>query len=146
MPNRGMEDAPSVEVVDGDAPVIARSCEDPTVFGLIFDRHHDAIYRYVARRAGRDVAADVAAETFTTAFSRRRDYDLTFANALPWLYGIAHNLLRSHKRAEDRMLTAYARQGADPVVDAGAEDAYGRAERRLDSAAAVPPSPPPWRP
>ncbi len=137
-PNQWVQDAPSMAVPDADAQVIARSCEDPAVFGLIFDRHHDAIYRYVARRAGQDIAADVAAETFTTGFFRRRDYDLAFPDALPWLYGIAHNLMRSRQRAESRMLAAYMRQGADPVADSDAEDAYGRAERRLDAAAAAP--------
>jgi len=98
-----------------DGAAIRASLDDPTRFELVFDRHFDTVYRYLARRIGPDAASDLAAETFAVAFRRRVDYDSARADAGPWLYGIAANLLRSWRRREERMLRAYARTGADPA-------------------------------
>ena len=40
----------------GDAVLIAESCRDPEVFGLLFDRHAPAIHGYIARRIARELA------------------------------------------------------------------------------------------
>ncbi len=110
-----------------DAQAIARSVAEPGAFGAVFDRHVAEVHRYLARRAGRDLADDLVAEVFETAFRRRRSYDVTRDDARPWLYGIAHNVLRGHRRTEVRRLRAYARSGVDPVAGAGGLD--GLAER-----------------
>jgi RNA polymerase sigma-70 factor (ECF subfamily) len=47
------------------------------------------------------------AETFVRAFDARRRFDSRRASALPWLYGIASNLIRMHFRTEERRLRAY---------------------------------------
>jgi RNA polymerase sigma factor (sigma-70 family) len=65
-------------------------------------------------RIGRQLAEDLASETFVVAFRRRRSYDLARNDARPWLFGIAVNLLRDHRRTEERRLRAYARVSADP--------------------------------
>lgn len=87
-----------------DAEVIARSLGDPEAFGVIFDRHYDTIHRYVARRSGPDSASDLAADVFTRAFVIRHRYDPGRESALPWLYGIAVNIigdaLRRLRRSE----------------------------------------------
>jgi RNA polymerase sigma factor (sigma-70 family) len=92
-----------------DAQAIGASIADPDVFAVLFDRHFDAIHGYAQRRVGRDVADEIAAETFTRAFDRRRRYDTMRPDARPWLLGIAANLLRRHWRTERRRLDAYAR-------------------------------------
>ena len=74
---------------ESDARVIARSRDEPAQFAVLFDRYADAVHRYVARRIGTETAEDLMAETFTTAFQRRHTYDLTRADARPWLFGIA---------------------------------------------------------
>jgi RNA polymerase sigma factor (sigma-70 family) len=74
------------------------------------------------------------AETFAVAFQRRRDYDLERVDARPWLYGIATNLIRNHRRAEARRWRAMARD----VAGAGAEpepEADGAAARVTAQAA-----------
>lgn len=118
-----------------DAELIARSRSDPGAFAAIFDRHHAELYRYLRRRVGAGLAADLAAETFVTAFARRAAYRADTRDARPWLYGIAHNLLRNHLRAERRQLTAYARHGVDPLADPAAAAAFATADSRADSAA-----------
>jgi RNA polymerase sigma factor (sigma-70 family) len=118
-----------------DSELIIRSRADPALFAEIFDRHHAQLYRYLRRRAGAGLAADLAAETFVTAFSRRGAYRADGEGARPWLYGIAHNLLRNHLRHEHRQLAAYARHGADPLADPGAQAEFSLADARADSAA-----------
>jgi hypothetical protein len=58
----------------GDTELIAASLVEPARFAEPFDRHYPAILRYLRRRVGPDLADDLAAETFTLAFRRRRQY------------------------------------------------------------------------
>ena len=92
-----------------DADLVRESLREPQAFAAVFDRHFDAVHAFAQRRVGPDLGAEVAAETFTRAFMRRRTYDLARADARPWLLGIASNLLRRHWRSERRRLIAYAR-------------------------------------
>ena len=118
-----------------DGELIAGSLANPAMFADIFDRHHGALYRYLRRQVGPDLAADLAAETFVIAFARRGNFRTESTDARPWLYGIAHNLLRNHRRQQRRRLAAYARRGAEPVADATAEAEFTLADARADSAA-----------
>ena len=106
------------------------------MFGAIFDRHYASLQRYLARRVGQETADDLAAEAFVIAFRRRDSFDGRSHTARPWLFGIATNLMRAHRRSEARMLRAYARSGVDPIAmdDAG----YQAAEERADANAAGP--------
>jgi len=108
-----------------DADAIAASCRDPDRFAVVVHRYFDEIFRYAARRVGPSAAEDIAADTFATAFAHRKRYDLAYPNALPWLYGIATNLLRRRRRQEERQLRAYAKTGVDPVLS-GEPEVSGR--------------------
>jgi len=118
-----------------DGELIAGSRTEPAMFAEIFHRYHSELYRYLRRRVGGQLAGDLAAETFVTAFARRGAYRPESPNARPWLYGIAHNLLRNHRRQEQRQLAAYARHGAEPLADAGAAAEFSAADSRADAAA-----------
>ena len=65
---RLMEPPPS------DSELVARSLEESTAFEPIFDRHFSAVHVYLHRRAGRDLADELAAETFALAFSQRASF------------------------------------------------------------------------
>jgi RNA polymerase sigma factor (sigma-70 family) len=78
-------------------------------FEEMFEREFDAVYGYLARRAGPDVGRDLASETFTRAFAARKRFDPDRGNVRGWLFGIAHNLLRHHYRDEERRLRALGR-------------------------------------
>lgn len=126
-----------------DSDVIAGSQAAPGSFAAIFDRHFDAIHAYLQRRIGRDLADELAAETFLVAFDRRAAYDVSRPDARPWLFGIATNLLHRHRRREVRQLRAYARSATDPVLDAfeGVDariDASGMRRELVDALAGVP--------
>jgi RNA polymerase sigma factor (sigma-70 family) len=115
-----------------DSEVISRSRDEPELFALLYRRHASALGRYVCRRLGPGLADDIVAETFLTAFRQRFGYDPARSHALPWLHGIAANLIRRHYRDEERKLRALERTGVDPV----AESAADLAEARLASDAA----------
>ncbi len=85
--------ATKTDVSTTDSQVVVASHSEPRSFELIFQRHYRTIHRYLSRRAGADIADDLACATFTEAFAARHRYDATAADALPWLYGIAANLL-----------------------------------------------------
>jgi RNA polymerase sigma-70 factor (ECF subfamily) len=76
-----------IEIHDGDR--IASSLEKPADFGVIFERHFDAIHRYVSRRLGAGLADDIAATVFSEAFAQRARFLSDVGDARPWLYGIA---------------------------------------------------------
>jgi RNA polymerase sigma factor (sigma-70 family) len=123
--------------LETDSELMARSVGQPAAFAELFDRHHGELYRYLRRRVGPSLAADIAAETFLTAFARRDRYRPAGQSLRPWLYGIAHNLLRNYSRSERRQWLAYARHGEVPQVDQSAADAFGTADSRADAKAAT---------
>lgn len=97
--------------------------DDRSAFDAVFDRHFDDVYRFVARRLGRDTADDLTASVFVEAFAGFASYDEGLGSIRPWLFGIATNLVRRHRRTEERRLRAFARHGVDPIAaDAGALD------------------------
>jgi RNA polymerase sigma factor (sigma-70 family) len=108
---------PAAGPADDDAAVIRRSRHEPEHFAVLFRRHAPEIQRYLVRRLGADAADDVVAETFLAAFKQRGSYDLERADARPWLYGIATNLIGRHRRAENRQYRVLARTGYDPVTE-----------------------------
>src|ERR1700733_5497731 len=105
---------------------MVESLDEPAQFGEIFDRHAEAVFRYLARRIGPDDANDLLADIFLAAFEARFRYASDFSTALPWLYGIASNQLRKHFRrraGELRMLDRLVvrrepADRADAVADA----------------------------
>jgi RNA polymerase sigma-70 factor (ECF subfamily) len=97
-----------------DAAIISTSIDEPARFAEIFDRHVDRIRRYAVPRVGTSAADDVAAETFRIAFEQRGSFDPEAAGALPWLYGIAANLVRRELRSRARGYAALERLAARP--------------------------------
>jgi RNA polymerase sigma factor (sigma-70 family) len=108
---------PAPDDAGADAEIIARSRHESEHFAVLFRRHAPEIQRYVVRRLGADAAEDVVAETFLIAFRQRERYDLSRADARPWLYGIATNLVGRHRRSEIRAYRALVRTGCDPVTE-----------------------------
>ncbi|WP_308250270.1 RNA polymerase sigma factor [Sphaerisporangium fuscum] len=120
-PPRIREHAPG-----SDSAVIEASLREPERFAELFDRHAAVLHRYVVRRLGPDHAEDVVAEAFTRAFEKRHKYAFDRPDALPWLYGIATNIIGTHRRKEVRGYHALARTGEDPVAVAFDEQVVAR--------------------
>lgn len=86
-------------------------------FTALYDSHHRQVYAYVVSRAGSQIADEVVSDTFLVAWRRFADVP---DPALPWLFGVARNLLREQARAErTRQSTAEELQSwqteADPA-------------------------------
>jgi RNA polymerase sigma-70 factor (ECF subfamily) len=96
-----------------DSQLIALSAGTPHIFGEIFDRHSVAVLRFFVRRVGPDDAGGLMGEVFRVAFQRRLSYDATHTSALPWLYGIAGNQIRNHRRSQARRLGACLQMAID---------------------------------
>jgi RNA polymerase sigma factor (sigma-70 family) len=110
------------EACASDAEVICASQADPELFATIFDRHADEIHRYAARRLGQQAAADVVSEVFLAAFRNRGRYQADRADARPWLYGIATNVISQQLRAEGRRAHLLAAAPPPARVDFPADD------------------------
>ena len=83
-----------------DAELIGRSLAgDGEAFMEVVSRHEAAVGAYLARRAGREAAEDLLGDVWVAAFESRRTYDRSFAEARPWLYGVALNRLRHYWRS-----------------------------------------------
>ena len=85
-------------------------------FRALYDRHHPAIIAYFARRIGSQDAADAADEVFTVAW-RRFSKVPAGDEALPWLYGVAHNVLANRRRGQRRRDRLLARIGSQRQPD-----------------------------
>ena len=113
-----------------DAEVIARSLESSAAFGELFDRHATTMFRYFVRRVGPDEADSLLGELFRIAFEKRSGFDTERAEARPWLYGIASNLLARHRQGEARRLDATARLVNTAMA---ASDGFAEVDARLDA-------------
>lgn len=92
-----------------DARLIERSLTDPAVFAGVYDRHAPSLAAYLIRRVGPADGETLLGELFRIAFESRDRYRLDRADARPWLYGIAANLVMKHFRAEGRRRLALER-------------------------------------
>ncbi len=73
--------------------------DDASQFAAIYHQHYGKVLGYLLTRTGRQVAEDVAAETFTVAWRR---FSTLPDPPLPWLLGVARNVLRQQQRASSR--------------------------------------------
>ena len=83
---------------------------DGGAFGVLFERHGRRIYNYCFRRtADWALAEDLTSATFFLAWRAHGSTTLEAESALPWLYGIATNVLRNQRRSSRRRRDALAR-------------------------------------
>jgi RNA polymerase sigma-70 factor (ECF subfamily) len=70
-----------------------------TRFTWIYDDLYSRVYAYAVSRTGRQLAEEVTSETFAVAWRRFADLP---DPPLPWLLGVARNVLRESYRAQVR--------------------------------------------
>jgi RNA polymerase sigma-70 factor (ECF subfamily) len=120
-----------------DATLWARTRSgDEEAFGLLFERYGKAIYAYCFRRTGdADGAADLTSITFLETW-RRREVALPGDKVLPWMFGVATNVLRNERRSRRRYKAALDRLPATREEHDFADDATDRidCERRMRAA------------
>ena len=117
-------------------------------FTTIYGEHYPKVLAYLLTRVDRQVAEDLAAETFVVVWRRLGQVP---ARPLPWVLGVARNVLREQRRASgrraalagrvsaltgcgdrsDRDVAALRAVGGDPFPDPGrAPSASARSRRR----------------
>jgi len=120
-----------------DAELWERAVEgEPEAFGILFERHARPVYNYLFRRtADWSLAEDLTSVVFLEAWRRRRDVRLQHDLALPWLLGVATNVLRNRRRSQWRYRAALERMPRERGEDF-ADDANARLddERHMRSA------------
>lgn len=104
--------------------------DDPRMsrFSAIYDAHRNRVWAFVVTQAGRQIADEVVNETFVVAWRRLADIP---DPPLPWLLGVARNLLRANFRAHARheAIVAELRSWTDPASQQAADIGETVAER-----------------
>jgi RNA polymerase sigma factor (sigma-70 family) len=117
-----------------DAELWRRAAQgEPDPFGVLFERHARTVYNYLFRRtADWALAEDLTSVVFLEAWRRRADVRLDGGAALPWLLGVASNVLRNRRRSQWRYRAALERVPREQREDF-ADEADGRVddERRM---------------
>lgn len=110
-----------------DAELLRENAE--TAFSELYRRHAATVHAWFRRRLDW-AASDLTAETFAQAWlSRRRFRDERAGSALPWLLGIARNVLRDSARRDRIETKARAKLGLP--LDLATEDGFADVEERL---------------
>ena len=81
---------------------------DATQFDALYRRHYVAIAKFFARRTESNYAEELAAETFSIAWTKK--HQVKHAFELAWLYKIAGFVLNNHRRRvqkDFRFLSTY---------------------------------------
>jgi len=86
-------------------------------FSELYTALYGRVRAYAARRVGPDAADEVAAETFTIAWRR---LDAIPAEPLPWLYGVARNVVARHRAGMARQAATQDALERERVVSAEA--------------------------
>lgn len=89
-------------------------------FTRVYEATYADLVRFVVRRAGIEVAEDIAAEALTVAWRRSSDLPEDHDEARAWLFGIARRLVLAHHRtsrgALPVLLDEHAVAGHDDAV------------------------------
>ena len=91
-------------------------------FTALYDANHRQVYAYAVSRAGRQVADEVVTDAFVIAWRRFSELP---DPALPWLLGVARNLIREQARQAGRQesIAAELRAWTSPAEFVSADPA-----------------------
>ncbi len=106
-------------------------------FEALYRAHVRDVHAYCLRRTSAREAFDAASEVFVVAL-RRIDDVPDGAEALPWLYGVARNVLTNRARGDRRRLRLWAKVAAhNEVSEPGPEPQIIRREEHRELLEAV---------
>jgi RNA polymerase sigma-70 factor (ECF subfamily) len=91
---------------------VAEASGNEQRFGSLYDAHRAALAAYCRRRVPGDVD-DVMAEVFLAAW--RRVEEIPNGAELPWLYGVARNVVANQRRSSGRRSRLAVRVGSQPA-------------------------------
>jgi RNA polymerase sigma factor (sigma-70 family) len=126
-------------MIPDDGELIARMAEgDREALGSLFDRHHQALYGFLARASGAVDAEveDLVQTTFLEAFRAAPKFRAASAPRT-WLFAIGGNLAKMHRRATRRRSRAMQRLAEQPERTSASTEsqvAHQRALVRIEAA------------
>lgn len=95
-------------------------------FRVLYVETVDAIFGFLSRNVGPDLAEELTAQTFCEAWASRASFDTTRGSFRSWVFGIATHLMARHWRSESRRLRAFARHGTAAEDPDGVESVSSR--------------------
>lgn len=112
---------------------------DAAAFGALFERHAQSVYKFCARRtADLALAEDLTSITFLEAWRRRHRSPLgQMDSPVPWLLGVANNVVRNSRRSQRRYRAAVERLPSPPLAPAAEDQALARTSTELGLRAAL---------
>jgi RNA polymerase sigma factor (sigma-70 family) len=117
-----------------DAQLLNGALRDRDAFGVFYEQHALAVYRWFAYRVQREgtVAAELTGETFAEALRSLPRFEGTApGSGTSWLFGIARNLARDHHRS--RRVRDDARRDLRMPRTSAIDGSFQDAEDRIDS-------------
>lgn len=94
---------------------MAKSPSSDASFRRVFDAHYSSVQRYCVRRLRPADADDAVAEVFLVVW-RRINQMPEGDEALPWLFGVARNVIRNLERSGRRVSRLKARVEQEPTT------------------------------
>jgi RNA polymerase sigma-70 factor (ECF subfamily) len=87
-----------------DTALVSRACQkDATAFGILYERHVDRVYRYIAYRTSNSVVAeDLTSEVFLNAWKSIERYEDRGYAFTTWLLRLAHNEVTDYYRTQHK--------------------------------------------
>jgi RNA polymerase sigma-70 factor (ECF subfamily) len=112
-----------------DARLMQRHENEAAGFAVVYERHVNNVYRWHTRHF-RWAASDLTAETFARAWLNRAKFrDPGDGSALPWLLGIARNVLADSIRRD--AVETRSRERLGLPLDLATDDGFEEVDRRL---------------
>lgn len=91
------------EAVADEAALVLQARQDPTAFGLLYERYVERVYAYIYHRVGNQQdTEDLTARTFYRALDKLHTYEDRGLPFSAWLFRIAHNLVANWHRDRSR--------------------------------------------
>ncbi len=89
--------------VADEAALVLQARQDPTAFGLLYERYVERVYAYIYHRVGNQQdTEDLTARTFYRALDKLHTYEDRGLPFSAWLFRIAHNLVANWHRDRSR--------------------------------------------
>jgi len=96
---------------------------DPNEFEKIYNYYYERILKYLLKRtASAEAAYDITAETFMKAFESFHKFKWTGVSVKVWLYRIAINALKNHRRKAKSVVLTAEMEGMEIMATSAQEE------------------------
>jgi RNA polymerase sigma-70 factor (ECF subfamily) len=119
-----------------EALVAAAATADVAAMAALFDRFHSQVHRFLARVVPTADVDDLLHATFLEAFAAARKYR-GGSLVRTWLFGIALNVSRHHRRGENRRQAFLVGLESHPTGEAGRPDRAAESRQLVERVSAA---------